>query len=1854
MKTPRTRAPRKAAPRPANQTVRIRGPFEDRADIAISTGLRIEPRAVLRPPAASRGGASAAAEQEREFAADDLVRVHFEDDLVLWLRADDLALDYGRREASREAGANDAWVITGPAVRGGRERGLVRVGIKLLEFFGVDLKGKAAAALGVKGELRQLGGREGLFRVPLDADALSLKPVQGNTLPAQDGPILVFVHGTASSMDGSFGGLWTSAAGRDARRELFARYGARAFAWEHRSMTRTPMDNALELARALPIGSEVHLVSHSRGGLVGELLCLGSRDRADVFEQKLADGRVLIEQLFAPDPSMATELGLPRLAGAQAKAQADVRRRQLATFRELVKTLDARKLRVRRFVRVACPARGTTLASGRLDRWLSVVQMLLERSVVGGVATELLDFVLAVVKERTDPRTMPGLESMMPASPVVRLLNLPDLRVGADLSVIAGDVQGDSIWSRVKLAVSDWFYGGEHDLVVNTPSMIGGARRAKGGARFERDQGPAVTHFNYFKNERTVRLLVGGLTRGDDSLGGFRPIETAAEVIEDAQAPIARGTTAVAAPTGPRPIVVVLPGTMGSALRIKDEEIWLSFRRLLFGALGRIAYGKGAEPFALIDSFYGPLVEHLRHSHRVEVFPYDWRDSVQAAGGHLADRIEPLLAECERSGQPLRIVAHSMGGLVTRAFIQAHPGLWARIQKLPGSRFLMLGTPNRGSHEALRWLTGLNPTQAKLILLDVTRDRDELIKIVCRYPGLLELLPNADTEAMADAATWTRLRKALDESWPLPEAAQLAKARATWKLIADSPIDPQRMVYVAGCQDETVVGYRVVDGRHGRGKSLSFLASREGDGTVPWASGKLDGVPTYYVRDTAHDALCTQTRAFAGYVDLLQTGTTTRLPTTPPALSRAPGEEAIFVLPERPPVDSMPSEADFAALGFAGRSPHGAGAAGPQAASALPPLRISIRHGDLAYARHPVVVGHYLGDSIVAAEKALDRRLGGKLARQQSLNLYPGAAGTQAVFLQTDARAAPPGAVVVGMGQVGSLSPGGLERAMRQAMLAFATQVADCPDDRFGPADATRAARLSCLLVGTGAAGVSLRDALDAHLRAAIAANAQLHQTGQSHRVLIDEIEFVELLEDVAISAAHQLEHLLAEEPLRSQVEWRHRRIEDGEGGQRRVRVDAVDGWWQRMEIAYDERLQAMRFVPVSDRARAEEHVVAGQMRLADQFVRRASRRTSRDAEAARTLFEMLLPNRLKELSPDQHDLVLLVDGVTARYPWELLEDRRSATRRPPAVAAGLLRQLRSAEFRAQPAHPQRATALVIGNPRVNAPAFPDLPGAAEEARSVAAVLRRRGMNVSDAIGQDVERVLGALHQDGWRVLHLAGHGVHEFAVDGATRVSGMVIGDGVFLTPGDVAQMREVPELVFLNCCHLGSVAGPENHDASDRVALAANLAVQFIQMGVRAVIAAGWAVDDGAAREFAEAFYERMLSGEAFGEAVRSARERIWDRFPDSNTWGAYQCYGEPGFRLNPPTASGSDVAPPAFTAPAELVAELDNLRSRVRMEILDAKAQSREGPAAGNRVESVLRRVPQDADWTGRADVAAALGAVYGEFQDYARAIEWLDRALASDVGECPIRTLEQRADLGVRYAAARWQGVRDRRRAPQHDRAEVLELAEQIERAIRAIEELCEHGETIERLRLLGSACKRLAWMRSDRGPRIDALTNMAEYYDRAQRLAARAGSIDTPAALNAAMAELVLSWWAPDATLGAAARRSLRKRCDDARIAVCEKNESDPDFWSGAGETDAALALALIDDRLDEPAEQSLIDGYRRALARGASPRERASLIEHLDFLIEMTTRPGKDARGPKKTKLPPPLPAALTRIRDAL
>ena len=140
-------------------------------------------------------------------------------------------------------------------------------------------------------------------------------------------------------------------------------------------------------------------------------------------------------------------------------------------------------------------------------------------------------------------------------------------------------------------------------------------------------------------------------------------------------------------------------------------------------------------------------------------------------------------------------------------------------------------------------------------------------------------------------------------------------------------------------------------------------------------------------------------------------------------------------------------------------------------------------------------------------------------------------------------------------------------------------------------------------------------------------------------------------------------------------------------------------------------------------------------------------------------------------------------------------------------------------------------------------------------------------------------QIVSALLSQELRIVHLAGHGNYD--PDDLTRC-GMKIGPDQWLTPDILDGMLAAPDLVFVNCCYLGAIkeGTPSPH-------LAVSFAVKLMNLGTKAVVAAGWAVDDRAACTFAERFYQRMIEGERFGDAVLDARRRTKELHPHSNTW-------------------------------------------------------------------------------------------------------------------------------------------------------------------------------------------------------------------------------------------------------------------------------------------------------------------------------------------------------------------------------
>jgi len=876
-----------------------------------------------------------------------------------------------------------------------------------------------------------------------------------------------------------------------------------------------------------------------------------------------------------------------------------------------------------------------------------------------------------------------------------------------------------------------------------------------------------------------------------------------------------------------------------------------------------------------------------------------------------------------------------------------------------------------------------------------------------------------------------------------------------------------------------------------------------------------------------------------------------------------------------------------------------------------------------------VMAGHYDGDTISGAEAYLDRRLGGALAQRYDLGLYPGGLGTNLVVLRPpnaiqQALDVPRGAIVVGLGSMGELTPATLANTVRQGVLAYVTQL----DDQ---GESARAIGLSVLLIGANStANITVQSSVSALLRGIGQANQELAKAmhapmGAGQRRMVTEVEIVELYADSAILAQRALRGAATEvgEELEMRIQSEPL-LRQGRGGRVRVLPSGGSDQWRRwivtarasapaaavpalpaalaqrmrdalhepaaldgeawkavMDIAFGSPALMARppleldYVALSDRARAEKRAQQSQPELIDTLVQISIRDTQFKAETARTLFELLIPNELKDVFAQQGRLVMVVDATTANYPWELM----AVGARPVCVDVGLVRQLQTAQFRPQIRASTVNTAYVVGDPETGA-GIPDLPAAREEARLVASLLAPRFRVTYNPERPTAMEVLDGLFAQPYRILHLAGHGLY----DPASGRSGMLLDGGLYLTAAEIRQMRQVPDLVFLNCCHLAQV-GQEGLGNVAFNRLAASISRELIEMGVRAVVAAGWAVRDDAANFFAQSFYQQMLAGMGFGAGLLQARLETWRRFPDCNTSGAYQAYGDPDFRLD--VAAPGDAVPGAserqtLVAPQELLERLGGRN--------DAKT-----------VESLLANTPTA--WLQRGDVLLAAAAACSDAGLFERAVELYRTALNSDAsaGEVTLEAVEKLANLEARLGE-------------QTGRVELISTA------IGRLERVLALGETGERLALLGSAWKRRAASASDAELR-KVLECAGEYYRRA---AERSGATGDPDPYP------VLNWLALSALL-----ERIPAECDTwlarVQVAARQRFERSRSAWDAIAIADGQLLSNVMQGTLtDEGVTGHLVTLYLAAAEEAQlSARERDSLLSQMTFMQTFAARLAK-------------------------
>lgn len=1693
-----------------------------------------------------------------------------------------------------------------------------------------------------------------------------LHPVDARQLAeaARQGPLLVFIHGTGSSTTGSFGDL--RAMGREAQLDwdlIEGRYGGRVFGFEHRTFSESPIENALMLARALPAGAQVDLVTHSRGGIVGDLLCVDWSDAEAT--QPLIDGYARFRR---PDEDDTTDLE---------QADAKDRRDLLALAAEW----RDKRFKVGRYVRVAAPVNGTLLAGSNLDLFLSLFLTLF-----GLVTTlqatphylALRRIVLEIARHRADANRVPGIEAMLPGSAVSRLLRLGAPQAGVSLGVIAGDIEGAPRFRRLVQFLADWaiFERTDNDLVVDTASMDAGIARPANARRLL-VQGAQVDHFSYFGNADSRAALAGWLSASTlDAVPGFDAI--ARELVEPGRVdepPAARGAEP------PRPVVIVLPGIMGSHLQAGGDRIWFDPLDIARGRLARIRYAPDSlakvTPEALFDRFYGDLCRHLGATHRVVRHPYDWRRPVQDAAQALAQVLRDALAATRDAQLPVRILAHSMGGLVTRALAAAEPALWDEFLARDGARFVMLGTPNQGSHLMVEMLLGKGDTVRKLAMLDARHDLQEILDLIAGFRGALQLLPaprftDAGGPSIGDylqPSVWESLRSRVADFWfgdgkvGVPKADACAEAGALWSLpgFAAPGVPggrPDKVLYVCGKADNTACGLDLGSGR------VKMIGTPEGDGSVSWASGRIAGIGEAYLMNAAHGDLAATEEHFDALVELLTQGVTGQLPRGwPSAAARGVPAPAGVIYDAGP--TAIPTDDELA------RSLLGASAR-PRALrrrDGSARLQVSCAAMDLRYATAPILVGHYEQDPITGAEAIIDRDVvGNELTMRQHLGLYPGPIGTAAAVLvdaneEERQRGSQRGALVAGLGKYGELTVASLTEAVRAAALRYLLSVVE---RRGAVGTAARAdeppieIELASLLLGQNStANIGVADSVHALVRGVLEANRQFDQAQQRGvKARIVRLEIIERYLDLAISAARALQGIVRTlEADAAQLGMRVEAVADllqGCGARPRLEAPGGAGYWPRLTVtgvddlrgssgsagSADAPVRSTLRAPVAgmlnyqflgQRARAEAQVVQRQPGLIESLVKLSVDQPVYNRDLSRTLFQLMVPLDLKEAARQTSTLAVLVDEHTANFPWELL----CADDAPLVTTTAMVRQFVTTSWRRHLRSTVDRTAYVVGNPSTHgfAKAFPSkankgeldprpLPGAETEAHAVAAVLRAAGYDPVESIGADQRAVdvINRLFQKPYRILHIAAHGEFDIEAAEGGRRSGVLLSDGLMLTAAEIQQMEFVPDLVFLNCCHLGQIDGRSVSRGVEYHRLASSLARELIDMGVRAVVVAGWAVDDQAAHRFAEAFYRALMhDGRTFGLAVHQARCETYRAFPSSNTWGAFQAYGDPGFRLDPsrPSGSGANGAP-GFVAPQELIDEIEQIREGQRR--VASPGSKRTLAGLQRDIDRLLGRCPKGSTWTERGDVLFAVGMAYAELgpAGFERACDHLLRAIEADeqAERTPIKAIEQLANLEVRNGVAKG------------DVAAIERGGERIRLLAATVS--ARPGDpaslpTAERCALIGGAWKRRALALAREGKPFRAeLTSARDWYGRGIGVAATRG-FSPYCALNRVLLDGLLDG-AGDVELARVAGAAARERFRATR-----------DYWDAIMPADAHLAEALAAGALVDRARAAatiddLVASYRNARSAVAEDAKSwDSVVQQIDLLADFAAAQGDAA-----------------------
>ncbi|NVL03301.1 CHAT domain-containing protein [Ruegeria pomeroyi] len=330
--------------------------------------------------------------------------------------------------------------------------------IKVKDFIAKKTVDLAEAAI-----WKLLGREPGMKQLSIENGRLNLAPVSGRIKPGPNGRALLFIHGTFSTTDGSFGDL----ASAEFFGELARTYGNAIYGFDHYSVSVTPEKNASDILKTLPSGGiDCDVVTHSRGGLV--LRTLNER------QGDLSQGK---------------------------------------------------RFRLQRAALVACPNEGTQLATpdrwqGTLG-WLANLLDLFPPNPITSNAALVMHWVTWFAK--VGVAAAEGLDAMNMTGAQIRQLQSPPSPAPGQYSALVSNCEPNGkLWARALDLGIDWFFDEANDLVVPTsggwridrvPDFIPKDQIGAYGPGGNIPAGPRqVTHISFFDRAETLQFVLRALS----------------------------------------------------------------------------------------------------------------------------------------------------------------------------------------------------------------------------------------------------------------------------------------------------------------------------------------------------------------------------------------------------------------------------------------------------------------------------------------------------------------------------------------------------------------------------------------------------------------------------------------------------------------------------------------------------------------------------------------------------------------------------------------------------------------------------------------------------------------------------------------------------------------------------------------------------------------------------------------------------------------------------------------------------------------------------------------------------------------------------------------------------------------------------------------------------------------------------------------------------------------------------------------------------------------------------------------------------------------------------------------------